>query len=463
MKGYKFAAGWEAQNWASPFYVVFDESNKTKHLGKSLPHWVDEAKLEVIDGILIPGFINAHSHCFQYAMAGLAEHTNPKHSNDSFWTWREMMYQLALQLTPDQFQAIATMAYSEMLRMGYVSVVEFHYLHHDPSGQPYKNPAELSERLIVAAEEAGIDLLLTPVFYQTGGFNKPATAAQRRFIFKSIDHYETLCNKLQTTLDGSSTTRLARGIHSLRAAPPEAISEIWRRSETPIHLHIAEQTAEVEQCVAIHGKRPVTYLIDTFGLDEHHHLVHATHLDASEVKRLATSKASVVLCPSTEANLGDGFFPLTDFFKLGGRWSIGSDSHVCLNPCEELRWLDYGVRLGEKRRNPLVNSEHLDSGELFYQMSYHCGRKSSGIRADKLNPYDWNGTFRGVVLDAMHPSISGIASERIFSSLIFASDPSVILGNLKASQWMVQKGQHRHQQEFRLRYLRSLKEIYCDR
>jgi formimidoylglutamate deiminase len=285
----------------------------------------------------LPGCANLHSHAFQRAMAGMAERqTDPA---DSFWTWRETMYRMAARFDPSTLRDVAAQLYVEMLEAGYTGVCEFHYLHHAPDGRAYDDTAAMSRALIEAARETGIRLTLLPVLYMTGGFDGRALGErQRRFGF-DVDAYLRLLETLRRQED--ATLRIGCALHSLRAVPEDAMRAVLAAmpAETRIHIHIAEQTAEVDECVAVRGARPVRWLLDHAAVDSRWTLVHATHLDAGEIAGIAATRATVAVCTTTEANLGDGLFPLRAFLDAGGRFGIGSDSHVSISPHADLRWL----------------------------------------------------------------------------------------------------------------------------
>ncbi|MES2484885.1 MAG: formimidoylglutamate deiminase, partial [Bacteroidota bacterium] len=317
---------------------------------------VDVPQGEYINGYALPGFQNAHSHAFQYAMAGLAELHSATGVQDDFWSWRNAMYGLALTLSPEQMQAVATMLYSEMARHGYTAVAEFHYLHHDKNGTPYANLAEMGERLVAAAKTAGIRITLVPMFYQQGGFGQAPLERQKRFISNTIEDYYKLLAATEKVVQNQPHANVGIGIHSLRAVKPQDVISVCQNLDgsKPFHIHVSEQLKEIEDCEGFHNKRPVQWLLDNCSVDKNYHLVHATHLDDAEVTGVAKSGANVVLCPSTEGNLGDGLFRFEDYKNHGGNWSIGTDSHVGLNPLEELRILDYGQRLISHKRTSFV-------------------------------------------------------------------------------------------------------------
>ncbi|MDJ0842195.1 MAG: formimidoylglutamate deiminase, partial [Acidobacteriota bacterium] len=374
MKTWQFQGILTETGWLLPGWVQLDDTGNILAVGQG------EAPEDAhrIAGYALPGFQNAHSHAFQYAMAGIAEHLTAP--DDDFWSWREAMYRLALSIDPDDMEAIAAMLYAEMVRHGYTSVAEFHYLHHAPDGKPYADPAEMGARLVAAAERAGIRLTLVPVFYQTGDFGKPALPEQRRFIFPDLDAWRGHLEASAAVTARSPNAALGGGLHSLRAARPEDVAAIFEAvpQGAPKHIHIAEQTKEVDTCLKVLGKRPVEWLMEHVDLDDTFHLVHATHMTEEETRAVARSGASVVLCPSTEGNLGDGFFNLPTYLAEGGSFSIGTDSHIGLSPMEELRWLDYGRRLFNRKRNVLCMRAGQDSGAIAYGKSLLGGRRAMG-------------------------------------------------------------------------------------
>ena len=407
-----------------------------------------------LDGPALPGMPNLHSHAFQRAMAGLAEHRGAD-PQDDFWSWRQAMYGLAGALMPKQIEAIAAQLYVEMLEAGYTAVAEFHYLHHAPDGRPYDDPAELSERVIAAAAATGIGLTLLPVLYAAGGFGgKPPTEAQRRFVNRP-DRFLVLVESLNRRHGRKPDSAIGIAPHSLRAAPPEALHAVVAAVDAamPIHIHIAEQTREVEDCLAWSGQRPIAWLLDHAPVDRRWCLVHATHADADEVRRAAATGAVAGLCPTTEANLGDGFFPAEDWFEKGGAFGIGSDSHISVSPVEELRWLEYGRRLLARKRNRLTSAD----GALSYVQralaggAQACGRSIGrlgvGARADL------------VVLDPDHPSLADLPAERLLDALVFAGNAAPIRHVMVGGRWQVRDGRHRSREAVRARFRAALADL----
>lgn len=331
-------------------------------------------------GFVLPGLGNLHSHAFQRGMAGLAE-TRGK-VPDSFWSWRKVMYDFALSVTPEEMQAIASLAYVEMLETGFTRVGEFHYLHNDHTGRPYLQPAEMAQGIAAAAEEAGIALTLLPVFYAHAGFGGTEPAAPQRRFLHSVDGFERLMEICRQLMAGLPGMRLGIAPHSLRAVRPEELSAILPLAGAgPVHIHIAEQTREVEECLAWSGARPVQWLLDHAPVNANWTLVHATHMTADETAGVARSGAVAGLCPITEANLGDGTFPAPEFLEQGGALGIGSDSNVDISLPLELRQLEYSQRLHLRSRNVLAEPGGSTGQRLFSEALKGGARSLQGTGA----------------------------------------------------------------------------------
>ena len=318
-----------------------------------------------IHGIALPGLPNLHSHSFQRLMAGMAE-AAPAAGQDDFWGWRALMYRLVERLSPDEVAAVAAMAFAEMLERGFTRVGEFHYLHHQPSGVPYAAFGEMAAAIAEAADESGIALTLLPVFYAHGGFGgAPTNGGQRRFV-NSIDGFASLVEASRVAVATLSDAIVGVAPHSLRAvAPGELAPVIEIAAGGPVHIHVAEQVREVEDCVTWSGARPVRWLLDHAAVDARWCLVHATHVDEAEVAGIVASKAVVGLCPVTEANLGDGIFPASAFARAGGRYGLGTDSNVAIDAAEEMRLLEYGQRLVARRRTVMATGGRSTGRSLF--------------------------------------------------------------------------------------------------
>jgi formiminoglutamate deiminase len=433
----RFEGLWQATGWVSPAYVKTDAKGIILKVQTTLPN--GEA-VEEINGLALPGFQNAHSHAFQFAMAGTAER-HAWGTQDDFWSWRENMYGLALRISPDEMEEIAYSLYRAMLRHGFTQVAEFHYLHHDTDGKPYGHLAEMGERLVRAAQRAGIGITLVPMYYQKGGFNAAPSPRQRRFISPSTDAYLQLLEASKQVVAKYPHARLGCGIHSLRAIAPKEMAEVVRQLPTdlPFHIHIAEQQQEVAQCEAFLGKRPVRWLLDNVEVTARFHLVHATHLTLDEITGIAQSGAHVVLCPTTEGNLGDGIFPLMAFQQAGGAWSIGTDSHVGLNPMEELRLLDYGQRLIHHRRNIFGDPKEGDSGTYALRMAQIAGRKAMGNEsANWLEPGE---PLEAVVYHAQHFQLRDAEPAQWLSILVYAEAGNNPMGTLVNGKWVWKQGE----------------------
>ncbi|NYZ11227.1 formimidoylglutamate deiminase [Azospirillum sp. RWY-5-1] len=401
----------------------------------------DPAGAERLRGPVIPGMPNLHSHAFQRAMAGLTERAG---GGDSFWTWRSVMYGFLDRLGPEELEAVATQLYIEMLKAGYTAVAEFHYVHHDPAGAAYADPAELSLRVVAAARRAGIRLTHLPVLYAHSGFGgADPTPGQRRFI-NGVDGLMRIWDRVAAAGAGDPRLRFGLAPHSLRAVTPEeladAVAALDARDPTaPVHIHIAEQVKEVEDCVAWSGRRPVEWLLDHANLSARWCLVHATHLTDSETRRLAASGAIAGLCPTTEANLGDGIFPAVDYLAAGGRFGVGSDSHVSVSPVEELRLLEYGQRLVHRSRAALGDPAAPSVGERLWRLAADGGAAALGIRAGRLEA---GCRADLVVLDPDSPVLGGRPADRMLDSLVFAGNVPAVRDVTVGGAWVVRDGRH---------------------
>jgi len=393
---------------------------------------------DVRHAIGLPGLPNLHSHAFQRAMAGRAERRVER--ADDFWLWRERMYQLAQAVQPQDLRAIAALAYAEMLQAGFVRVGEFHYLHNAPDGRPYADPGEMAVSLAAAAAETGIALTLLPVFYAHAGFGgTPPNAGQTRFL-NSLDSYARLLDASDAAICGLPGAVLGVAPHSLRAVTPAELAEVTAlRPAGPVHIHIAEQTREVEDCLAWSGQRPVEWLLAHAPVDRRWCLVHATHVDAAETRALAASAAAAGLCPITEANLGDGLFPAENFLAAGGQVGIGSDSNVLIDATEELRLLEYGQRLTQRRRNVLAGPAGEPTAERLYHAALAGGGRALGEDPPGLRP---GAPASFVSLDAEHPALAEAAPDEYLSRWIFAAGRGAVDGVWVAGRQLVAQGRH---------------------
>ena len=394
-------------------------------------------------GPVVPGLTNLHSHAFQRAFAGLAEFRGS--SDDSFWSWRERMYRVANAVTPDELDAIATWLFVEMLEGGYTSVCEFHYLHNDVDGRPYADDSTLAAGLMRAADRVGLGVTLLPVLYQQGGFGGVApTEGQRRFV-RSTDTVLRLVETMRRACDRRSS-RVGLALHSLRAVTPEAMQQVLSGLDTldrtaPIHIHVAEQPREVEECLAWSGQRPVEWLLDHAPVDQRWCLVHATHMSAGETHRASATGAVAGLCPTTEANLGDGIFDWPAWTAAGhGRWGVGSDSHITVNAADELRLLEYSLRLRTGRRNVAATAREPHVATAMTLAAAAGGAAAAGRSVAGLTPGQ-RADF--VVLDGAHPLIAGLPAPDALDAHVFASHrASAIDAVVVGGQQVVRQGRH---------------------
>jgi formimidoylglutamate deiminase len=403
---------------------------------------------------VLPGMVNLHSHAFQRAMAGLAEQAGS--SEDSFWTWRELMYRFAGRITPEQIEAVAAQLQVECLRHGYTSICEFHYLQRDPDGALYANPAETALRIAGAARQSGIGLTLLPVMYSYAGFGEqPLKPTQRRFRTDP-----ELVLRIVEALESQRGPQLEVGAapHSLRAVSASQLRELVAGlpAGRPLHIHVAEQQLEVRQCLEATGARPVGYLMDQVEVDGRWCLVHATHLSEGEVAALAASGACAGLCPTTEANLGDGLFPLAPYMAAGGVFGIGSDSHVSQSPVEELRWLEYGQRLARQQRNIAVDDTCRDVGTYLWRQALHGGARASGRAVGSLAP---GRRADLLVLDSGHPNLDGALAPEVLGRFLFCGNDNLVRDVLAGGRWVVRNGRHVDQDAIARRYTQAMRAL----
>ncbi|HTH58383.1 MAG TPA: formimidoylglutamate deiminase [Cyclobacteriaceae bacterium] len=450
MKIFQFDSLLQNEGWLSPAFVGIDVNGIIKSVTTQKP----EGEIEKVEGLALPGFQNAHSHAFQYAMAGLAEN-HPSGTDDDFWTWREEMYKCALSVEPDQVEAIAAILYAEMLRVGYTHVAEFHYLHHDKDGKLYGHLAEMGERLLAAANAAGIKITLIPVFYQKGNFGTDPQPRQRRFISKTVDDYFRLLEESKVAVKKYADASLGFSVHSLRAVDLHDIKTTFSNGpkDLPFHLHVSEQKKEVNDCLAFCNKRPMQWLLENLPLSERFHLVHSTHLDDSELKQLATSKANVVLCPSTEGNLGDGIFRMKEFVKMGGHWSIGTDSHIGLNPLEEFRMIDYRQRLITNHRNTFEG----DAAGYLVNESIASGRKAMG--SPSKNNFEEGKPLDAVVFNSKSHLLADSSDKNRLATIVYTSDSSRIVGTIVNGKWAVKGGHHANGKIIKDNFAKAIKTL----
>jgi len=436
--------------------------------------WAESVRISVADGridaisvgaapgpgdehhaVALPGLCNVHSHAFQRGMAGLTERRGP--ARDNFWTWRRLMYRFLDRLDPDDIQAIAELAFAEMLETGFTRVGEFHYLHHDVDGRPYANPGELAERIAAAAQSTGIGLTLLPVFYAHGDFGgRPPSEGQRRFI-RSVDEFGGLLEAGRAAAAALPDAVVGVAPHSLRAVTPDELGDVLAAAPAgPVHIHAAEQVGEVEACVAWSGARPVEWLLDNMPVDERWTLIHATHLSEAETGRLAASGAVAGLCPMTEANLGDGIFPTEAFLAAGGRFGVGSDSNIIVDPARELEMLEYAQRLSHRARNLLGSTEGASTGASVFRKALEGGAQSLGAGPGGIAE---GAAADLVALDTEHPSLVGRRGDELVDGWIFASRAGAIDKVWRRGELLIDRGRHRHKERIVERYRRTLRKL----
>lgn len=398
----------------------------------------ERANREHLPGFALPGLPNLHSHTFQRAMAGLAEARSPAATADNFWTWRETMYDFLHKLTPEDVETVATFAMMQMLEAGFTAVAEFHYLHHAPGGARYANPAELCERIAAAAHRTGIGLTLLPVLYTHGGFGaQQATAAQARFTTE-LDGFARLLDGAARAIAPLDDAVLGLAPHSLRAVSPGQLANL-PAAPGPIHIHVAEQTREVADCLAWSGQRPVEWLLSHAAVDGRWCLIHATHTDAAERAAMARCGAVAGLCPITEADLGDGLFDAPAFRDAGGLWGVGTDSNVQISAPAELRLLEYGQRLHHRARNIMPTAECTSTGHALYTAALAGGARAVGRRVGRLEP-----GYRAdlVLLDPAHPDLVATPAARRLDAYVFAAGRGAIATVLVGGRTVVDAGRH---------------------
>jgi formimidoylglutamate deiminase len=408
-----------------------------------------------IRGIALPGLPNLHCHTFQRAMAGLAERRGPAH--DSFWTWREVMYRFLAQLSPEQVEAISAFAYMEMLERGFTSVAEFHYLHHAPDGTPYSDLGEMAMRIAAAASQAGIGLTLLPSFYMYGGFGAGTPLVGQRRFLNDPDRFLKLLERARDAAAKLPSACVGIAPHSLRAVTPDTLRVVIGAASTgPIHIHAAEQIKEVEDCVAWSGKRPVQWLLEEMDLDRRWCLIHSTHMNEDETRRLAQSEAVAGLCPLTEASLGDGFFNGPDFLANNGRFGVGTDSNIDIDAASELRQLEYSQRLLHRARNVMTTVEGESTGLRLFKQALSGGaqalqRAAGAIAVGKRADF--------VVLDNLHPDLVAGGNDACLDAWIFVAGRSVVKDVFVDGEQVVENGRHRARDLIEKRYRAVLHEL----
>lgn len=415
-RNFHFATVLTPEGWKRDVTVTVDGHGTITHVGAG-------SEGEHIPGIAVPAMPNVHSHAHQRFMLGLAERAGP--GADSFWTWREAMYGFALRLSPDDLEAVAAQLYVEMLKSGFSVVGEFQYLHHGPDGTPYADPAEMSLRCFAAAQHAGIGITILPTLYAFGGFGgQEPVPGQRRFL-NHAERFLKIVGNLSIQARNHALRHVGISPHSLRAVTPELLREVIAAlpPDAPIHVHVAEQVKEVNDCLAFSGLRPVELLLREFELSDRWTAIHATHMTPAETAALGHSGAIAGLCPTTEANLGDGIFPAVDFMGEGGAIAIGSDSHITVSPAEDLRMLEYSQRLRDLTRNALAGGPGRSTGRTLYDAALKGGARSMRQPIGAIAP---GHRFDVTVLDAEHPLLAGRTEDSALDTWIFSGGNALV-------------------------------------
>ena len=427
----------------------------------SVESGVDPGEGDERHAVGIPGLPNLHSHAFQRAIAGLTERRGP--TEDSFWTWRELMYRFVERMDPDQLEAVTALAFAQMLEAGFTRVGEFHYLHQDKSGVPFADPGELAGRIAAAAAQTGIALTLLPTFYAHGGFGgREPSARQRRFV-TDLERFARIVESARKVVAALAGGTVGVAPHSLRAVTPgELPAVVALASGGPIHIHVAEQVREVEECIAWCGRRPIECLFEATAVDDRWCLVHATHATAGELERIAAASAVVGLCPMTEASLGDGVFPALEFQALAGRLGIGTDSNVLLDAAAELRVLEYSQRLTRRARNVMAGESGHSTGRTLFDAALTGGAQALGgaaARASGLPGLAVKAPLDVVSLDAGHPALIERREDEILDSWIFAAGRDAIDCVWRAGEKVVSGGRHRQRDAIVARYRQAVKAL----
>jgi formimidoylglutamate deiminase len=458
---YRLQLAYLPQGWVRDARVTVGAQGMITAIGadeSEQPHDAGAGQIEHVAGVVVPGMPNAHSHAFQRAMAGNAEHRTG--ARDSFWTWRQTMYALANRIGPEDLEVVATQLFVEMLKAGYTSVAEFHYLHRAFGDTPASNPNVLWEAIGSAAGAAGIGLTFLPTLYQSSDFGgQPLKAEQRRFFLSTDEFLRSIEDRVGAERRaGTSTLRTGAAFHSLRAVPLDQLRNAAQAlrdidAAMPIHIHVAEQMLEVRTCERETGRRPVELLLEQALLTPHWCIVHATHTTAAELQGIADANAVICVSVSTEANLGDGFFDAPRFQQMDGRLCVGSDSQSTVSPTEELRWLEYQQRLREKRRGVLTAQNESHVGTRLWRDAAKNGGRAIGQPVGQIavgSRADW------LVLDAGHPAMAGAAKDGALDRLLFAGGDKAIRDVMVSGRWVIKDHQHPADDQLRAGFARVM-------
>lgn len=450
----------QPNGWMSPGFLEVGNDGAILSVSATCPPGRQATPLA---GFGVPGLSNLHSHAFQRALAGRTEFVSGALAEDNLWTWRKEMYRMVDCLTPEVYGAVASLVYLEMLQFGMTAVCEFHYVHHQTGGASYDNPAEMSDRLIAAAQETGIGLTLLPVLYAHGGIGKPVETTQKRFVH-SVDDYLKLIDILRARRAYNVNLNIGLALHSLRAVTPDEAKNALEGmrsmdADARLHIHVSETTHEVDEVEAGLGARPVQWLLDNVGLDNRWCLVHATHLDASEIAGSAASGAVAGLCPLTEATMGDGFFPLVEYYDAGGAWGIGTDSHYSTSIAEELRMLECGKRLELRRRNVIARpgaGEPVHSGRVHFDTALAGGEQAAAQGGGALVP---GRRADLVMLNGDSNPLLGHGPGTVLDAWMLGGTQNPVRDVMVAGKWVINGGHHSQEARIKAEYRAAMTQL----
>lgn len=438
--------------WTRDVAVTVDGKGR---IAQVEPGAVRQPDDEIAAGPVLPALANVHSHAFQRAMSGLAETSGP--GEDTFWTWRQEMYRCVATMTPEDVEAVAAKLYVELLKGGFGRVAEFHYLHHTADGTPYADPAEMSLRILAAAQASGIGLTLLPTFYAHSTFGGREPEARQRPFIHTPESFLTLLRQLEP-ICRSAGASFGYAIHSLRAATLEEIDLLLDAGpqDVPIHMHLAEQEREVEDCIAWSGQRPIEWALDHLPVDQRWCAIHATHMTPEETRVLALTGAVAGLCPTTEANLGDGIFPATAYRASGGRLGIGTDSHVGTAVAGELRQLECSQRLRDRKRNRLAAGPGTSVGRSLFESALAGGAQATAAGPAGIVP---GASADFLVFDRSDPFVAGARGDELLDRWVFASATSMIRDVAVAGRWVIREGRHFNEEPVNRAFAKALARI----
>lgn len=445
--------------WADNVLVEYDKDGWIVGVdsGKTLPANTDG--IDIATGPLVPGMPNIHSHTFQRAMAGLTERAIGK--KDTFWSWRDTMYRFQEKLMPEDMEALSAQVFVEMLKVGYTSVGEFHYIHHQPDGTPFSDRATMSREIIKAALETGIAITHMPALYAFGGFGGQSPAEGQKRFLNTVNGVMDIVRQLHDEFKSVPQVTIGFAHHSLRAVSPEMLAAGTEQlraflPDAPIHIHAAEQTGEVDACLAWSGKRPVEWLLENGKVDDKWCFIHCTHINDAEISALAASGVVAGICPTTEANLGDGIFPMAKYFQAGGSFAIGSDSHISINMMEELRWIEYVQRLILRERTVLKDHDIPSVGAALFERALTGGARALGRKAGRIE-IGHRADF--LVLDGEIPCMIGKLRDHILDAAIFAASENPVRDVMAGGKWVVRNHRHKREDQTREKFISVIRKL----